>query len=96
MDTRMLATTVWLAVDPIKYCLMVNAVALLATTQSMVSADNVIGTKFMMRVSESVESHAMIKESTTSKLKAASAYLSTSKWLMEPALPAHFTPPTTQ
>jgi len=66
-DIEIKEDTVLLDVDPIRSCLMDSAAASLATIQSMASAANATGIKSMTKALESAESHAMPRESTTSK-----------------------------
>jgi hypothetical protein len=59
--------SVLLDVDPTRSFPMDNAAVLLASTPSMASAANATGMKSMTKASEFAESHAMPRESTTSK-----------------------------
>jgi hypothetical protein len=88
--------SVLLVVDPTRSFPMDNAAVLLASTPSMASAANATGMRSMTKASESAESHAMPRESTTSKPEDVSASPSSSNWLMGDAAPAHFTQPSTQ
>lgn len=82
----------WVDADSMRFLRMDNAAARLDSTQSMESADNACGMKFMTKDSESAEFPAIPRESMTSALENAFAYLNTSKWTMELAISAQFTP----
>lgn len=66
-DIEIKEDTVLLDVDPIRSCLMDSAAASLDSIQSMASAANATGIKFMTKALESAESHAIPRESITSK-----------------------------
>lgn len=66
-DIEIKEDTVLLDVDPIRSCLMDSAAASLDSIQSMASAANATGIKSMTKALESAESHAIPRESTTSK-----------------------------
>jgi hypothetical protein len=76
-DTPTKEGSVWWDVESMKCSRMANAAALLDTTLSMASVDNVIGTRFTMKVSAFAEFLVMLSVSTILLVKAVSVFPNT-------------------